>query len=231
MYPTAEAEGRLRVSVAHDNMNTTRSGFGRRLTSLFAAAGAPPAKSVVRAANSIQESGRSPITEQRISDWRRGIRVPAKFVSIQPVLEVLITYARQRAVDGAPIDRSLFDMDRWRRDWTDARSDSPARTQYPAVSPQRIAAHRKLDELIELAGPDAGELVITVGLAPPRHHTVGANRIRRDLLIEPEDDPVPPEAMIARLVEARLLVQDNGAVSALRETAVHQTLPGEGDGR
>ncbi|WP_069166764.1 WD40 repeat domain-containing protein [Nocardia altamirensis] len=100
--------------------------FAVRLGELFVAAGSPPVKSVVRAANARIPEGATRITAQRISDWRRGNRTPATFVSVRPVLEVLIAEARRRAADTPGIDASLLDLVRWHEDWKGARVDPPA---------------------------------------------------------------------------------------------------------
>ncbi|WP_167477258.1 NACHT and WD repeat domain-containing protein [Nocardia arthritidis] len=100
-----------------------RNAFAARLDTLFAAAGNPPVKTILRAANSRLRQGTKPITAQRISDWRRGHRTPATFESVLPVLEVLIAEARRRTAGNPPADTSLFDPARWKAEWRSARAE------------------------------------------------------------------------------------------------------------
>ncbi|MFI6998736.1 hypothetical protein [Nocardia sp. NPDC050175] len=99
--------------------------FVARLGELFAAAGAPPVKSVVRAANARIPESAPRITAQRISDWRRGNRTPATFLAVRPVLDVLITEARRRVAANPDIDPTLLDIVRWHEDWKAARVEPP----------------------------------------------------------------------------------------------------------
>lgn len=148
--------------------------FAIRFDELFAAAGAPPVKSVVRAANARVPDGSGRITAQRISDWRRGNRTPATFVSVRPVLEVLIDEARRRVPDNPRIDRSLLDLVRWHEDWKAARVDPPRpdvdREPYRGLWPYRAedadlffgrdSAKQQLLELISTAESGATEAVV-----------------------------------------------------------------------
>jgi hypothetical protein len=60
------------------------------------------------------------VTKQRISDWRRGKRVPHRFESVEPVLLVLIGEARKKKT--RPTTDGLYDIRRWRQWWNQART-------------------------------------------------------------------------------------------------------------
>ncbi|MEU7141078.1 AAA family ATPase [Nocardia sp. NPDC046473] len=107
-------------------MDDGRRNFAVRFGELFAAAGTPPAKSVVRAANARIPDGAGKVTPQRISDWRRGNRTPATFIAVRPVLEVLIAEARRQAADNPRIDPTLLDLVRWHEDWKAAKVEPPS---------------------------------------------------------------------------------------------------------
>jgi hypothetical protein len=58
---------------------------------LFVCAGNPTAQKVATSATAAQRKfypGMSAVTKQRISDWRRGKRVPQRFETLDPVLPV-----------------------------------------------------------------------------------------------------------------------------------------------
>src|SRR5919198_4323666 len=98
--------------------------FAERFALLYAEAGDPPLKrvteSVARARRMDERGQLVRITAQRVSDWRRGRNVPARFAAFAAVLEVLIGEARkitpQPAVDG------LYDLRAWRALWERAGS-------------------------------------------------------------------------------------------------------------
>ncbi|MCP2246322.1 nSTAND1 domain-containing NTPase [Lentzea aerocolonigenes] len=99
-----------------------RGVFAERFALLYAEAGDPPLKrvteSVARARRTDEQGRPVRVPAQRVSDWRRGRNVPAKFSGLSAVLEVLIGEARKRkpqpAVDG------LYDADAWRALWEEA---------------------------------------------------------------------------------------------------------------
>lgn len=148
-----------------------RAAFAVRLSALFAAAGGPPVKSVIRAANTRLRPNSTPITAQRISDWRRGHRTPAAFESVLPVLEVLIREVRSRPPDSR-IDSSLLDMRRWRADWQTAR-----------VSTETIACSDRAPYLgLRSYRPEHADLFFGRDAARKRLH---------DLVIAAESGPGP----------------------------------------
>ncbi|WP_394614037.1 hypothetical protein JNUCC0626_29700 [Lentzea sp. JNUCC 0626] len=99
-----------------------RGVFAERFALLYAEAGDPPLKRVtesVARARRTDERGRPlRVPAQRVSDWRRGRNVPARFSGLNAVLEVLIGEARKRrpqpAIDG------LYELDAWRVLWEEA---------------------------------------------------------------------------------------------------------------
>ncbi|GII25019.1 nSTAND1 domain-containing NTPase [Planosporangium mesophilum] len=140
-----------------------RAAFAERFALLYAQAGNPTldrvATSVARARR-LDERGRpTRVSTQRVSDWRRGRNVPARFAPLAAVLEVLIGEARktrpQPAVEG------LYSLDAWRSRWEEALaspatvapdggaerdSPPPSRQPQPGVCPYRgLSAFRQED--------------------------------------------------------------------------------------
>src|SRR5262249_3933857 len=75
-------------------------------------------ESVARA-RKVDERGRPVrVPAQRVSDWRRGRNVPARFSALAAVLEVLIGEARK--LRPAPVVDGLYDMADLRRLWEEA---------------------------------------------------------------------------------------------------------------
>jgi WD40 repeat protein/energy-coupling factor transporter ATP-binding protein EcfA2 len=101
-----------------------RADFADRFTRLYAEAGNPPLKQVVAsvaAVNAVDERGRIVrVSGQRISDWRNGQNVPARFSALAAVLRILVGEARKRrpaaAVEG------LYDLNAWQSLWCEALS-------------------------------------------------------------------------------------------------------------
>ncbi|MBW4719052.1 WD40 repeat domain-containing protein [Saccharothrix obliqua] len=111
-----------------------RAVFAERFALLYAEAGDPPLKRVtesVSRARRTDERGR-PVraTAQRVSDWRRGRNVPARFSALSVVLEVLIGEARKSRPQ--PPVPDLYDLAAWRVLWEQALA-SPATA--PAEEP------------------------------------------------------------------------------------------------
>ncbi|WP_067545916.1 WD40 repeat domain-containing protein [Nocardia crassostreae] len=127
-----------------DGGSDSRAAFAARLSALFAAAGAPTVKSVIRAANTRIRPGCTPITAQRISDWRHWHRIPATFESILPVLEVLIGQTRARPPDPR-LDPALLDMRRWHADWQSSRAVQEPRADTGRAPYRGLAAYRPED--------------------------------------------------------------------------------------
>lgn len=103
-----------------------REVFAERFALLYAEAGNPPLKRVtetVLRSRAVDEHGRPlRVPAQRISDWRRGRNVPARFTGLAAVLAVLIGEARKRRAN--PVTTGLYDIDTWRSLW-EAALNSP----------------------------------------------------------------------------------------------------------
>ena len=133
-----------------------RTAFAERFALLYAEAGDPPLKRVVQSvarAGRLDERGQPVrLSAQRISDWRRGQNVPARFSVLVTVLEILVGQARRN--QPRPVVEGLYDLDSWRSLWQDA-SESPAtggddspdvRTDQSTVCPYRgLAVFRQED--------------------------------------------------------------------------------------
>ncbi|MBF6331974.1 AAA family ATPase [Nocardia transvalensis] len=210
-----------------------REAFAARLGELFAAAGSPPVKSVIRAANARIGHGTGRITAQRISDWRRGNRTPATFESVRPVLEVLIEEARARAAGNRRIDTSLLDLRRWHAEWKAAKTEpDPAdltRPPYRGLSAYRAVdadlffgrdrAKQQLHELVSAAeSSDTTRLVLLLGDAGVGKSSLLAAGLlaapgpRVPVTMTPGEDPVAAlRSALAGIPERRrLLLVDHG---------------------
>lgn len=105
-----------------DLATAPRERFAERFALLYAEAGNPPLKRVTESvlrAREVDERGRPvQVPAQRISDWRRGRNVPARFPGLAAVLRVLIGEARKRRRE--PVLADLYDLDAWQKLWQDA---------------------------------------------------------------------------------------------------------------
>ncbi|MBF6328166.1 LysR family substrate-binding domain-containing protein [Nocardia transvalensis] len=112
-------EPRAEFSNIYPEVTTPRSVFAQRLTALFEVAGNPTMTVVSRAAEDRMKAARGHrpryrATVQRISDWRRGYSVPARFDTLLPVLMTLIQLTKR---SGAPVAPELVDLQEWQRVW------------------------------------------------------------------------------------------------------------------
>ena len=93
--------------------------FAERFALLYAEAGDPPLKRVtesVARARRVDERGQLVrIPAQRVSDWRRGRNVPARFTALAVVLEMLIGEARKARPQA--VTPGLYDLRAWRALW------------------------------------------------------------------------------------------------------------------
>ncbi|HEX7308903.1 hypothetical protein [Lentzea sp.] len=123
-----------------------RGVFAERFALLYAEAGDPPLKRVtesVSRARRTDERGRPVrVPAQRVSDWRRGRNVPARFSGLSAVLEVLVGEARKRkpqpAVDG------LYDLDSWRVLWEEALASPVTDAETPPQEDSAICPYMGL---------------------------------------------------------------------------------------
>ncbi|GHH54864.1 nSTAND1 domain-containing NTPase [Lentzea cavernae] len=99
-----------------------RGVFAERFALLYAEAGDPPLKrvteSVARARRTDEQGRPLRVPAQRVSDWRRGRNVPARFSGLSAVLEVLVGEARKRRPQ--PAVEGLYELDAWRALWEEA---------------------------------------------------------------------------------------------------------------
>ncbi|HEX6343690.1 WD40 repeat domain-containing protein [Umezawaea sp.] len=134
-----------------------RGVFAERFALLYAEAGDPPLKkvteSVTRARRTDEKDRPVRATAQRVSDWRRGRNVPARFAALSVVLEILIGEARK--LRSAPAVPGLYDVAAWRTLWEEAlaspagaveSSDEESHTEEGGLCPYRgLAAFRPED--------------------------------------------------------------------------------------
>jgi hypothetical protein len=106
-------------------------------------------KKVVTSATAAQrhrDPAASTVTRQRISDWRRGKRVPHRFESVEPVLLVLIGEARKKKTP--PATDGLYDIRRWRQWWNQARTapsaDATDQSPQPESTPNTTCPYQGL---------------------------------------------------------------------------------------
>ncbi|QIS22309.1 hypothetical protein [Nocardia terpenica] len=108
-----------------------REVFAESFAKLYAAAGEPPLARLVSEVSSSQRRrfhGSVPVrvTVPRISEWRNGRRVPARFDAFQLVLEVLIKHALGRSA--APPRPGMYEIQWWRQLWEQARAAGASAT-------------------------------------------------------------------------------------------------------
>ncbi|WP_062988592.1 WD40 repeat domain-containing protein [Nocardia anaemiae] len=166
-------ESRLRTS--------PRTVFAQQFAALFEAAGNPTLRRVATAAQTRMRATRAPgqksgASVQRISDWKSGRNVPARFESLLPVLLTLIDEARKSS---KPVPPALLDVQEWQRLWAASTAWDPESeaTECPYLG---LTSYRRADaelffgrsrptaELAELisatAGPEGdGGIVMLVG--------------------------------------------------------------------
>ncbi|WP_460729645.1 nSTAND1 domain-containing NTPase [Nocardia heshunensis] len=128
---------------------------------------ATAAEARMRAAQGARPGGAS---AQRISDWKAGRNVPARFESLLPVVLTLVELARKA---GNPLTRQLAEPKEWQRLWQAATSwdpeeDSEAACPYPGLSPYRredrqlfFGRASATTELVDLVRDSNGLVVVT----------------------------------------------------------------------
>ncbi|MEV0295561.1 hypothetical protein [Nocardia sp. NPDC050710] len=104
-----------------------RTLFAQRFAELFEAAGNPTLRRVAAAAEARMRAAKAPgqkagASIQRISDWKAGRNVPARFESFLPVLLTLIDEARKSSTSVRP---ALLDVQEWQRLWTASNEWDP----------------------------------------------------------------------------------------------------------
>ncbi|MCX5045511.1 hypothetical protein OG921_20300 [Aldersonia sp. NBC_00410] len=157
-----------------------RAELAYRLGVLYSDAGSPPLKAVsARATRELR--ARNPrgreVSAQRISDWRGGRSVPAKFDGLAAVLSVLVPAAGRNRPE--PTLPGLYSMPAWRKLWSRAQQERAcAEPAGPAVCPYPGLAALTIDDAECFAGRDSqtetmlarfnsglgsGELLVLVG--------------------------------------------------------------------
>ncbi|WP_431955866.1 hypothetical protein [Nocardia lijiangensis] len=108
----------------------------------------------------------NPASAQRISDWKAGRNVPARFESLLPVVLTLVDLAKKR---GAALPAKLADPQEWKRLWTASNSWTPDDADDSACPYLGLQSYRNTDsdfffgrkrateELTELVRNTAGD--------------------------------------------------------------------------
>ncbi|MGV9721998.1 nSTAND1 domain-containing NTPase [Nocardia beijingensis] len=135
---------------------TARAEFERQFVALYKAAGSPPlrtlAASARQRAHSVKNSQHvGPVSAQRISDWKSGRNVPARFEVLLPVLLVLIDHIRRRK---ERIQPDLVSLKAWKALWEHAQPAKTRRSSAAAGSPFRGAAHYTHADRADFTGRD-----------------------------------------------------------------------------
>ncbi|ORM25180.1 PD40 domain-containing protein [Williamsia sp. 1135] len=104
------------------DLRDARHEFAVRFRALYDAAGSPPLKTVASRATAtlLSSESRRPgsVSAQRLSDWRTGKTVPAKFDGLAATLRVLIAAARKRKPEPPII--GLYSISTWQSAWNSA---------------------------------------------------------------------------------------------------------------
>nr|WP_040815145.1 hypothetical protein [Nocardia concava] len=131
-------------------LRSPRAAFARRFAELYAAAGNPTLRRVANAAEERMRAARGTrpgavpasrtgaASAQRISDWKAGRNVPARFESLLPVVLVLVELARKT---GGPLPRPLADRAEWQRLWQAATSWNPEADTEAACPYQGLSSY------------------------------------------------------------------------------------------
>ncbi|WP_330253851.1 hypothetical protein OG874_04425 [Nocardia sp. NBC_00565] len=147
-----------------------RAVFAQQFAALFEAASSPTLRRVAAAAEARMRAARGPgqkggASVQRISDWKAGRNVPARFESLLPVLLTLVDEARKSS---APVPPALLDVQEWQRLWAasnawDPASADPIECPYLGLTSYRrddaelfFGRTRPTAELAELVGATVG---------------------------------------------------------------------------
>jgi|GEM_PF-5922394 len=190
-----------------DHGGSARIEFTRRLSALHRAAGGPSLRNVAMLAQQRATAGGqpAPASAQRISDWINGRNVPARFESLQPVLQVLGARARRRA--GTPSE--TVNLRAWRMLWAAARTApavapaARARAAFPKTSGYCARAEQVWGTLSPAEQFDAQQLLLTLitvhrdGVLPRRAPLAELRRIA--------DRSATGPVLVERLVRARLI--------------------------
>ncbi|MEC3913188.1 WD40 repeat domain-containing protein [Nocardia sp. CDC160] len=129
-----------------NQIRSPRSLFAQRFTELYEAAGNPTLRRVATAAENrmrAAQGGRAGgASAQRISDWKAGRNVPARFESLLPVVLTLVELARAA---GSPLTRQLAEPKEWQRLWHAATTWVPEEATEAACPYLGLSAYRRED--------------------------------------------------------------------------------------
>ncbi|MBF6331944.1 tetratricopeptide repeat protein [Nocardia transvalensis] len=171
------AETVAATSGSRGDRNSARALFATKLATLCAAAGNPTLERIaaaaaarMRAAN--PRGSRRGVSLQRISDWRAGRNVPARF---EPLVPVLLTLIESAEAGPTPLPRDLADLEMWRHLWKAARTEvDSARLQ---ALPTRTGRHGTVG-----AAAAAPRPTVTTALRRDTHTFVGRDAELRRIL-------------------------------------------------
>ncbi|MFE9325628.1 AAA family ATPase [Nocardia sp. NPDC052278] len=168
---TAEARGEIR---------SPRAVFAHRFADLYAAAGNPTLRRVATAAGARMRAAQgtratASASVQRISDWKAGRNVPARFESLLPVVLTLIDLAKKAE---SQTSRQLLEVREWQRLWQAAITWTPNdeddagcpylgltsyRKQHRDLFFGRTRSTAELVDLVQGAAADADGVVVLIG--------------------------------------------------------------------
>ncbi|WP_446224478.1 NACHT and WD repeat domain-containing protein [Nocardia sp. IBHARD005] len=98
--------------------SSPRAHFAQRFAELYAAAGNPTLRRVAAATERRMRGAKAGTpSPQRISDWKAGRNVPARFESLLPVVLTLVEMTEKSQRD---LPRALADPHEWRRLWQES---------------------------------------------------------------------------------------------------------------
>ncbi|WP_405179717.1 NACHT and WD repeat domain-containing protein [Nocardia sp. NBC_01377] len=215
-----------------------RAIFAESFAALYATAGNPTLRRVATAAASRMKGSRgtqtNPASAQRISDWKAGRNVPARFESLLPVVLTLIDLAKKSGAAPNP----LFDLQFWRRLWQESISGTPAEIAdltcpYPGLTAYRDRDRDRffgrtrhtaeLTELVRAAADTKGGIVTLVGASGAGKSSLLAAGLTATLTREPERWSVvtvtPGAHPLAALMEAMSAGKPNDEPSSAVATA------------
>ncbi|MET9488754.1 hypothetical protein [Nocardia sp. NPDC006630] len=128
---------------AEEQIRSPRALFAQRFTELYEAAGNPTLRRVATAAEARMRAaqGNRPggASAQRISDWKAGRNVPARFESLLPVVLTLVELARKA---GHPLPRELAETREWQRLWHAATTWNPEEDDHAACPYPGLTSYR-----------------------------------------------------------------------------------------
>ncbi|MEU4598196.1 NACHT and WD repeat domain-containing protein [Nocardia sp. NPDC023988] len=106
------------MTVIDSEISSPRAVFAQRFGELYDAAGNPTLRRVAAATERRMRNARSSTpSAQRISDWKAGRNVPARFESLLPVVLTLVEMTEKAQRD---LPRDLADPHEWRRLWQES---------------------------------------------------------------------------------------------------------------